>query len=476
MRYFALRSLGSFQHASAAPAVRDCLERDPAGQVRLAAIDVLGRLQPADILSVLEPLVASDDADTARAAIRALRHVQDPAAEAALDALSRADEVWRRLETVVALGDRGGSQAVSTLEWVAAADEERDVAEAAVSGLATLASRDDEQGAAAARALVALTAEPSRRESAVAALARLPVRRVSDVASGLAHASPSVRRATVDALSRMRHTDATRWIETALDDAIAGGALGRGGGTAPARQPERHAQACHAGAHRSRSRSPPRRDDGERLAGIGVAVEFRAESLGLSGGVTAVLRDAIHERLGLTYEPSQFDQLADRLAPLVIARGLGSFMDYYYVLKYSDDATEWGRVMDALAVQETYFWREIDQVRAMVDEVVPELVANSGGRPLRIWSVPCASGEEPLTIAMLLAEQGWFGRAPIEIVGSDASPAVIAKARAGRVRPALVSQPAARAPGEVLLAVGREILDRLARLAAPRDVRRGQPG
>jgi chemotaxis protein methyltransferase CheR len=160
-------------------------------------------------------------------------------------------------------------------------------------------------------------------------------------------------------------------------------------------------------------------------------MEFRAESLGLSGGVTAVLRDAIHERLGLTYEPSQFDQLADRLAPLVIARGLGSFMDYYYVLKYSDDATEWGRVMDALAVQETYFWREIDQVRAMVDEVVPALVANSGGRPLRIWSVPCASGEEPLTIAMLLAEQGWFGRTPIEIAGSDASPAVIAKARTG---------------------------------------------
>jgi chemotaxis protein methyltransferase CheR len=160
-------------------------------------------------------------------------------------------------------------------------------------------------------------------------------------------------------------------------------------------------------------------------------MEFRAESLGLSGGVTTVMRDAIHECLGLTYEPSQFDQLTDRLAPLVIARGLTSFMDYYYVLKYSEDATEWGRVMDALAVQETYFWREIDQVRAMVEEVVPALVANSGGRPLRIWSAPCATGEEPLTIAMLLAEQGWFGRAAIEIKGSDASPAAIAKARAG---------------------------------------------
>jgi chemotaxis protein methyltransferase CheR len=160
-------------------------------------------------------------------------------------------------------------------------------------------------------------------------------------------------------------------------------------------------------------------------------MEFRAESLGLAGGVTAILRDLIHERLGLIYEPSQFDQVADRLAPLVIARGLSSFMDYYYVLKYSDDPAEWGRVMDALAVPETYFWREIDQLRAMVDDVVPALVERGGGKPVRIWSVPCASGEEPLTIAMLLEEQGWFGRAPIEIIGSDASPAAVAKARAG---------------------------------------------
>src|SRR6185369_12487646 len=54
--------------------------------------------------------------------------------------------------------------------------------------------------------------------------------------------------------------------------------------------------------------------------------------------------------------------------------------------------------------------------------------------PLRIWSVPAASGEEPLTIAMVLEEEGWFDRVPIEIHGSDASPAAIARARAGRYR------------------------------------------
>ena len=113
-------------------------------------------------------------------------------------------------------------------------------------------------------------------------------------------------------------------------------------------------------------------------------MQFRAESLGLAGHVTTIMRELVHERLGLFFGPAQFDQVADRLAPLVVARGLGSFLDYYYLLKYSDDLDEWGRVMDALAVQETYFWREIDQIRAVVDHVVPRLtealrlVARSG--------------------------------------------------------------------------------------------------
>ncbi len=160
-------------------------------------------------------------------------------------------------------------------------------------------------------------------------------------------------------------------------------------------------------------------------------MQFRADSLGLSGSVTTILRDLVHDQLGLFYEPTQFDQLADRLAPLVVARGLGSFMDYYYLLKYSADPDEWLKVIDALAVQETYFWREIDQLRALVDCVVPQLVADLRGEPLRIWSIPCASGEEPLTIAMLLSEAGWFDRAAIELIGSDASPRAILRAEKG---------------------------------------------
>ena len=90
--------------------------------------------------------------------------------------------------------------------------------------------------------------------------------------------------------------------------------------------------------------------------------------------------------------------------------------------------------MDALSVQETYFWREIEQIQGFVAGCCRRSCAPRPQRPIRIWSVPCATGEEPLTIAMALNEAGWFDRAGIKIHASDASSAAIAKARLGAYR------------------------------------------
>jgi chemotaxis protein methyltransferase CheR len=160
------------------------------------------------------------------------------------------------------------------------------------------------------------------------------------------------------------------------------------------------------------------------------------DAIEVSPPSVTLLRDLVHETTGLYYADDRTAQLVERLAPLVLERGFPSLLDYYYLLKYDSAAApeEWRRVFDTLAVPETYFWREIDQLRALVSVVVPRCVAALNGRPLRIWSIPCASGEEPLTLAMLLDEAGWFGRAPIAIEASDASPAAIARAQAGLYR------------------------------------------
>jgi len=163
-------------------------------------------------------------------------------------------------------------------------------------------------------------------------------------------------------------------------------------------------------------------------------VTFDADSLGLQASALALVRDVIHERLGVYYENSRFDILADRIAPLVAASGFSSFLDYFYLLKYDgDSADQWAQVMDAISVPESYFWREMDQVHALTTHLMPELARRTSG-PIRIWSVPCASGEEPLTLALVLDQQGWFGRATIEIHAGDASRAALARAAAGLYR------------------------------------------
>ncbi|HUR99942.1 MAG TPA: protein-glutamate O-methyltransferase CheR [Pyrinomonadaceae bacterium] len=159
------------------------------------------------------------------------------------------------------------------------------------------------------------------------------------------------------------------------------------------------------------------------------------DNLGLRRGAEGLLRDLIHDRAGLYFDDARLDTLTEKLAPLVIERGFNSFLDYYYLLKFDADAAdEWRNLTNALSVQETYFWREMDQIHALAEEIMPKLVAANGMSPIQIWSAACATGEEPLTIAIRLNENGWFDRAKIEIYGSDVSSAALDRARRGRFR------------------------------------------
>ncbi|GAB4215608.1 MAG: protein-glutamate O-methyltransferase CheR [Roseiflexaceae bacterium] len=156
------------------------------------------------------------------------------------------------------------------------------------------------------------------------------------------------------------------------------------------------------------------------------------EPFSLNDSLFVLLRNLIHERTGLFYDASNRELMVSKLTMRLLDRGLDSFLDYFYLLKYDQaPESEWLLLIDALTVRETFFWREIDQIHALVDVLVPQHAAHWPGQPLRIWSAACASGEEPLTIALALHEAGWFERLPITIIGSDISTAALAQARAG---------------------------------------------
>lgn len=202
--------------------------------------------------------------------------------------------------------------------------------------------------------------------------------------------------------------------------------------------------------------------------------------LSVPAGVPLLLRDLLHETTGIYFEPERVDVLLDKLQERVRAHGFRSFLDYYYLLKYEAGADqEWRRVMDALSVQETYFWREFAQVQALVTTLVPAWFQRTAA-PLRIWSAACASGEEPYTLAMALREAG-FGDHPITIDASDASEAALQRAEAGVYRErsfrALPSHLRAKyfdPPGPQGTRLRRELLPavtfRRANIVAPADI------
>jgi chemotaxis protein methyltransferase CheR len=146
----------------------------------------------------------------------------------------------------------------------------------------------------------------------------------------------------------------------------------------------------------------------------------------------AILRAVVEERTGLHYDHDNQDLFAERVFTRVHDRGFDSPLDYYYHLRYDDaDGAEMQRLADALVVNETYFFRELDQLEVAADLLAER--ARAGKGQVRAWSAACATGEEPLSLAMLLDARGALDR--VELVASDISTRALERARSGRYGP-----------------------------------------
>jgi len=156
---------------------------------------------------------------------------------------------------------------------------------------------------------------------------------------------------------------------------------------------------------------------------------MNARALPLASPVFTILSGLIEERLGLFFAPQDSDILAEKVSPRAIECGFDSLLDYYYYLRYDAGAeAEFDRLAEALVVNETYIGRELDQLSALVDILMPRLLSE---RPsLRVWSAACSTGEEPFTLAGMLYDRSLLPR--VELVASDISQRVLAVAKNGR--------------------------------------------
>lgn len=145
----------------------------------------------------------------------------------------------------------------------------------------------------------------------------------------------------------------------------------------------------------------------------------------------ANFRATVAQRLGLSFDDSKLEELADVLRQRVVATNSPDVESYLCLLGIS--LAELRAVVGHLTIPETYFFRIPDHFRALQEVVLPECIrAKNSTRQLSVLSAGCASGEEPYTIAMLLRGRPDLAGWQVSIRGVDVNPAVIAKGKAGR--------------------------------------------
>ncbi len=143
------------------------------------------------------------------------------------------------------------------------------------------------------------------------------------------------------------------------------------------------------------------------------------------------IRRLIYSASGIWLGDGKMVFLQVRLAERLRALTISSAREYYHFLKYDwQGSQEIQQLIDAIAINETWFCREIEPLTAWRDAVVPALLQRRSR--LRLWSAGCSTGEEPYTLAMLLSERyPQTALAHFEIVATDISQRAICAARAG---------------------------------------------
>jgi chemotaxis protein methyltransferase CheR len=146
-----------------------------------------------------------------------------------------------------------------------------------------------------------------------------------------------------------------------------------------------------------------------------------------------LVRRILKEHSGLNLGEDKQDLLEGKLRPLLRAFALPTLSHLVLAMMKPDAHHLRSRVAQAVTVQESYFFRDKVPFHYFIDVMLPKLMAKRADRRrIRVWCAAAATGQEPYSLAMELAERdsklvGWT----VEIVATDFVEDALSKARRG---------------------------------------------
>lgn len=159
-----------------------------------------------------------------------------------------------------------------------------------------------------------------------------------------------------------------------------------------------------------------------------------AGEAGLSQQSFDALRALIYDHTGIYFRDNKRYLLESQVGRRLKALQLSSYEEYVHLIQNGKRRTELPALVNAVTINETYFFRHAQQYEAIADTLLPELIRDQGRRRVHIWSAACSTGDEPYTLALLIHDKvkARFPGVQFSITGTDINTDVLDTARTGR--------------------------------------------
>ena len=138
--------------------------------------------------------------------------------------------------------------------------------------------------------------------------------------------------------------------------------------------------------------------------------------------------------LGLQWRRFRRRGIKRKVEHQIVTIGLSNFEQYLFRVK--NDPSELNHLSKILTVTISRFFRDKEVFNVIGDAIFPAIIKNLNGDQLKIWSIGCASGEEPYSISILWKERfekSWLKTRPF-ILATDIDEKLLQRAREGRYR------------------------------------------